>query len=420
MFAEVPGTSDREKALLARMQQQESVAMPLMTKAIQLFLDNKPEAATKVLVREVRPVQKTWLQALNELTALEDDLSAKAAADAQHAFVLARTFMLGLGAAALLVGICAAFVITRSLLRQLGGEPAYAATIANRIAAGDLTAAITTHPDDQTSLLVAMKAMRDSLVNIVGQVREGTEAIAVASGRIAEGNLDLSSRTELQAGSLEKTASSMEQLTAAVQRNADNALEANQLALSASDVARQGGVAVTQVVETMGSINESARRIVDIIAVIDALAFQTNILALNAAVEAARAGEQGRGFAVVAAEVRSLAQRSAVAAKEIKGLIGDSVSRVEAGSLLVEQAGRTMKELVKSVQHVTEIMHEITEASQEQSAGISEVNQAMIEMDNVTQQNSALVGQAAADAQRLQDQAAEVAGVVSIFRMEAV
>jgi len=420
MFENQPGISDAEKALLAKIKDQEATALPLISKATQLFLANKPEDATKVMVKEVRPVQKAWLDALNELGTMEDDLSAKAATDAQDAFSVARTSMLTLGGLALLAGICAAYVITRSLQKQLGGEPGYAAKIASQIAAGDLAGTIRIDPSDKTSLLVAMKAMRDSLVNIVGQVRIGTETIAVASGRIAEGNLDLSARTVQQASSLEKTASSMEQLTATVKQNADNALQANHLAASASEVARKGGAVVSQVVDTMGSINASARKIVDIIGVIDAIAFQTNILALNAAVEAARAGEQGRGFAVVATEVRNLAHRSAAAAKEIKVLIDDSVARVETGSKLVEQAGSTMEDVVDSVRRVTDIMSEITAASQDQSAGIAQINQAIIEMDNVTQQNTALVEQAAMAAQSLQDQAAEVANVVSIFKMDEI
>jgi len=418
MFENQAGTSEAEKALLASIKDRESTALPLIAKATQLFLANKPEDATKVMVKEVRPVQKAWLDGLNQLSSMEDDLSAKAATDAQDAFSVARTSMLILGGLALLAGICAAYVITRSLQKQLGGEPAYASKIASQIAAGDLAGAIRIDPSDKTSLLVAMKAMRDSLVNIVGQVRIGTDTIAMASGKIAEGNLDLSARTVQQASSLEKTASSMEQLTATVKQNADNALQANHLAASASEVARKGGAVVSQVVDTMGSINASARKIVDIIGVIDAIAFQTNILALNAAVEAARAGEQGRGFAVVATEVRNLAHRSAAAAKEIKVLIDDSVARVETGSKLVEQAGITMDDVVDSVRRVTDIMSEITAASQDQSKGIEQINQAIIEMDNVTQQNTALVEQAATAAQSLQDQAAEVANVVSIFKMD--
>ncbi|MDO8439396.1 MAG: methyl-accepting chemotaxis protein, partial [Telluria sp.] len=262
-----------------------------------------------------------------------------------------------------------------------------------------------------------VREMRNSLKDIVGQVRTGTETIGTASREIAAGNIDLSSRTEMQASSLEKTASAMEELTSTVKQNADNAREANLLAATASDVARKGGEVVSQVVDTMGSINTSANKIVDIIGVIDGIAFQTNILALNAAVEAARAGEQGRGFAVVAAEVRNLAQRSAAAAKEIKTLIGDSVEKVERGSKLVGQAGVTMDEVVASVKRVTDIMSEISNASQEQSAGIEQVNMSIIEMDSMTQQNAALVEQAAAAAQSLQDQANELAHVVSVFKL---
>jgi methyl-accepting chemotaxis protein len=250
-------------------------------------------------------------------------------------------------------------------------------------------------------------------------VRRGTETITVASGEIASGNADLSSRTESQAGSLEETASSMEELTSTVRQNADNARQANQLVVNASEVAVKGGAVVGQVVSTMGSIKDSSRKIVDIIGVIDGIAFQTNILALNAAVEAARAGEQGRGFAVVASEVRNLAQRSAAAAKEIKGLIGDSVEKVDAGSKLVDNAGATMEEIVTSVKRVADIMAEITSASQEQSSGIEQINQAVSQMDEMTQQNAALVEQAAAAAQSMQDQAVELSRAVSIFKLDA-
>jgi methyl-accepting chemotaxis protein len=266
-------------------------------------------------------------------------------------------------------------------------------------------------------MLFAMKTMRDDLAGIVGQVRSGTDTIATASGQIASGNLDLSSRTEQQASSLEETASSMEELTSTVKQNADNARQARQLALTASNVASEGGTVVAQVVETMGAIDASSRKIVDIISVIDGIAFQTNILALNAAVEAARAGEQGRGFAVVATEVRSLAQKSAAAAREIKTLIGDSVEKVENGGRLVAQAGATMQEVVASVQRVTDIMAEISAASNEQSAGIEQVNQAIAQMDQVTQQNAALVEEAAAAAGSMQEQAASLSQVVSIFRL---
>lgn len=315
--------------------------------------------------------------------------------------------------------IVAGWVLLQGLLRQLGGEPAYATTIAGNIAGGDLAAEIRTAPQDQESLLFAMKSMRDSLANIVSQVRSGTDTIANASAEVANGNMDLSSRTESQASSLEETASSMEELTSTVKQNADNARQANVLATSASDVATRGGAVVTQVVETMDSINASSKKIVDIISVIDGIAFQTNILALNAAVEAARAGEQGRGFAVVAGEVRSLAQRSAAAAKEIKALISDSVEKVDVGSKLVNQAGLTMNEIVESIHRVTDIMSEITAASEEQTSGIEQVNQAIMQMDSTTQQNSALVEEAAAATHSMQEQSGKLLQIVSVFKLDS-
>ena len=411
-FAEA---SPAEKTLLAQTKEHEAVALPAIAKAQELWLANKAEEATRVMIKEIKPAQKKWMDALDQLATLEDKLNTQSQIDAKSAYDSARNFMLILGAFAVAMSVLAAVVITRGLLKQLGGEPDYTAKIAGSIAHGDLSIAI----DDANrgSLLFEMKEMRNSLVNIVGQVRVGTETIGTASREIAAGNIDLSSRTEMQASSLEKTASAMEELTSTVKQNADNAREANQLAASASDVARKGGEVVSQVVDTMGSINASANKIVDIIGVIDGIAFQTNILALNAAVEAARAGEQGRGFAVVASEVRNLAQRSAAAAKEIKTLIGDSVEKVERGSKLVGQAGVTMDEVVASVKRVTDIMAEIASASQEQSAGIAQVNMSIIEMDSMTQQNAALVEEAAAAAQSLQDQASELAHVVSIFKL---
>jgi methyl-accepting chemotaxis protein len=409
--------SAEEKSLLARIKEHEAAAMPAIAKASELYLAAKPEEATRVMVKEIRPVQKKWMEALDALAQLEDKQNTQSQVDAEAAFGNARNFMLALLALAVAMGVAAAVVITRGLLKQLGGEPGYTARIAGSIAHGDLSIAIDTKVSDRGSLLVEMKEMRNSLVDIVSQVRRGTETIGTASREIAAGNIDLSSRTELQASSLEKTASAMERLTGTVKQNADNAREANQLAATASDVASKGGQVVSQVVETMGSINHSANKIVDIIGVIDGIAFQTNILALNAAVEAARAGEQGRGFAVVASEVRNLAQRSAAAAKEIKALIGDSVDKVERGSKLVGQAGVTMDEVVASVKRVTDIMGEIANASAEQSAGIEQVNHSIIEMDSMTQQNAALVEEAAAAAQSLQDQAAELARVVSIFKL---
>ena len=327
--------------------------------------------------------------------------------------------MLAILAVAAAAGAAAAWFISHGLLRQLGGQPDYAVGIAGAIAAGDLSVPIETRPEDRSSLLYAMKGMRDSLVNIVSQVRAGTLTIANASTEIAAGNQDLSERSERQAGTLEETASSMEELTGTVRQNADNARQANTLAESASTVAQRGGAVVAQVVQTMASINDSSKQIAEIISVIDGIAFQTNILALNAAVEAARAGEQGRGFAVVAGEVRSLAQRSAAAAKEIKTLISDSVAKVDDGAKLVDEAGSTMEDIVTSVKRVTDIMAEISLASQEQSAGIEQVNRAIGQMDEATQQNAALVEQAGAAASALQDEAANLARLVSIFKLDA-
>ncbi|MDM5179280.1 methyl-accepting chemotaxis protein [Massilia sp. DJPM01] len=335
--------------------------------------------------------------------------------------IRARLLTFSLGALAL-AGLLLALglVIGRGLLRQLGGEPGYAAGIARSIAEGDLSINIDLKHDDTSSLLHGIRTMRDDLAKIVMQVRMGTDTIATASSQIASGNLDLSSRTEQQASSLEETAASMEELTGTVKQNSDNARQANQLAATASEVAMKGGVVVAQVVDTMASINDSSRKIVDIISVIDGIAFQTNILALNAAVEAARAGEQGRGFAVVASEVRNLAQRSAAAAKEIKALIGDSVEKVSVGNKLVADAGGTMDNVVASVRRVTDIMAEISAASHEQSAGIAQVNQAIAQMDAATQQNAALVEQAAAAAESMQEQAARLSQVIGVFRLDGM
>ncbi|MGK5079185.1 methyl-accepting chemotaxis protein [Janthinobacterium sp. HLX7-2] len=356
---------------------------------------------------------------LEKLSLQKEERAKDAAAQASSVYQASRIFMLALVLGSVAAGLGLGVLITRGLTRQLGGEPAYAVRIAGAIAEGDLSVDIRTASHDSASLLFAMKTMRDKLVGIVSQVRSGTDTINTASGEIAQGNLDLSSRTEEQASSLEETASSMEELTSAVRQNADNARQANVLAGAASDVAGKGGAVVGQVVQTMESINAASRKIVDIISVIDGIAFQTNILALNAAVEAARAGEEGRGFAVVAAEVRNLAQRSASAAKEIKTLIGDSVEQVEIGSRLVHDAGKTMDEVVVSVRQVADIMQEITAASAEQSAGIEQVNQAVLQMDQVTQQNAALVEEAAAAAESLQEQAQVLTELVGVFRLHA-
>ena len=342
----------------------------------------------------------------------------KAAAVATHEIYLrVRLLVLGLLGAALLIGVGGAWAITRQLLRQLGGEPGAAAVVAKAVADGDLTTRIRLRTGDTDSLMARLDSMQHSLARAVANVREGSENVATASAQIAQGNQDLSNRTEQQASALEETAATMDELGSTVRNNADNAKQANQLAIGASAVAVKGGEVVGQVVETMKGINDSSRRIADIISVIDGIAFQTNILALNAAVEAARAGEQGRGFAVVAAEVRSLAQRSAGAAKEIKGLISASVERVEHGTALVDRAGRTMSEIVGAIQRVSEIVGEISSASTEQSAGVAQVGQAVTQMDQATQQNAALVEQSAAAAHSMREQAQQLVNAVAVFRL---
>ena len=329
----------------------------------------------------------------------------------------ARMLIGGLAALALLAAIAVGVLISRSLLAQLGGEPRYASEVTARIASGDLTVDVARAKGSGPSLLGGIQSMRDSLAAIVAEVREGTENVVRTSNDIADGVSDLSRRTEQQASALEQTAAAMDQMSSTVKQNGDNARQVNQMVQAASTVAQHGGQLVGQVVSTMSDINASARRIVDIIGVIDGIAFQTNILALNAAVEAARAGEQGRGFAVVAAEVRNLAQRSAGAAKEIKQLIGDSVDKVDAGTRLVDQAGTTMSELVVSVHNVSAIMSDIASASAEQETGINEIHLAISQMDKVTQQNAALVEQAAAASASLQDQAGALARAVSTFTL---
>ena len=374
--------------------------------------------ARTLVISRLEPALEDYIVTISKLSVYQGSMIASLTGETT---ALARNtqWLVGvLGGLGLLLGAIISIVISTSIRRQLGGEPAYAADVANRIAHGDLTSRIELKDAGSESLMHAMKSMQDQLAALVERVRGGTDMIATASSQISSGNHDLSERTEKQASMLQETASSMEQLTSTVQQNADNARQANQLAASASSVAERGGEAVGQVVDTMASISESARRIVDIIGVIDGIAFQTNILALNAAVEAARAGEQGRGFAVVASEVRNLAQRSAAAAKEIKALIGESVEKVDAGSALVERAGSTMNEIVESVRRVTGIMAEITAASEEQSSGIQQVNQAIGLMDQVTQQNAALVEEAAAAAEAMRGQAGGLAQAVNVFKVD--
>ena len=420
LFAKSKNVAEREQALLQRIGELDAAALPVIERAAQLALAMQIDQAYGVMTGELAPIQTQCMAALGELIALEEQLNNVATADAQAAYENARLLMLIIGIAAALIAIAVSFILSRSMLKQLGGELRYAMTIAEGIASGDLTIEVRTMPGDDTSLLAAMKKMRDNLADIVANVRGSTDRIAAASGEIAEGNLDLSMRTEEQASSLQQTASLMEELQSTVKLNAENAVIANGMVNTAAASAGRGGEVVSRVVDTMGSISDSARRIVDIISVIDGIAFQTNILALNAAVEAARAGEQGRGFAVVASEVRALAQRSASAAKEIKALINDSVEKVRTGTELADQAGIAMDEIVDGVGRVARLMADIAAASKEQDRGITHVSSAMSEIDAVTQQNAALVEQAAAAAAQLNEQAALLAHAVRIFKVTEV
>jgi methyl-accepting chemotaxis protein len=372
------------------------------------------EGANRIFTERFEPTSRDYLAGVQKMVDTERKALDEAAQRSEELRARTSLMLVACSALSLGLGVLLAWLLVRSITQPLS----QAVQVARAVASGDLTSRIEVNSKDETGqLMQALKDMNDSLVGIVGNVRSGTDTIATASSQIAAGNHDLSSRTEQQASSLEETAASMEELTSTVKQNADNARQANQLAVSASSVAVKGGSVVAEVVGTMGAINASSRKIVDIIGVIDGIAFQTNILALNAAVEAARAGEQGRGFAVVAAEVRNLAQRSAAAAKEIKTLIGDSVDKVEEGSKQVAEAGKTMDEIVDSVKRVTDIMAEITAASQEQTSGIEQINQAITQMDQVTQQNAALVEEAAAAASSLQEQASGLSQVVSVFKV---
>ncbi len=387
-----------------------------ITAAITAVKEDRWDDSEMALIRGINPTYRKSDVALKALTEFLAQRAATNGAVVDANIDRTGYWMgaaLGLGA---LLSIAVGFILVRGIILPLG----QAIHIARRVAEGDLSGRIEVSSTNEIGqLLQALRDMNTSLSKIVQNVRSATDTIGSASSQIASGNLDLSSRTEQQASSLEETASAMEELTGTVKQNGDNARQANQLAVSAAEVAVKGGAVVSEVVTTMGLINESARKIVDIIGVIDGIAFQTNILALNAAVEAARAGEQGRGFAVVAAEVRNLAQRSAGAAKEIKMLIGDSVEKVDIGAKLVDQAGVTMDEIVASVRRVTDIMGQIASASQEQSTGIEQINQAVNQMDEMTQQNASLVEEAAAAAASLEDQAKNLVKVVSIFKVEA-
>jgi len=408
-------TADKDRAELAKVLDARSKYISAQDNFIKLLSDGQQEAAKIYLLSEAMELQDNYIELLNALTAYQrevmQEIGDEADRQVQNIVLMVMVFTL----IALVVAVLTGILIARSITHPLQ----QAVELAGAVAKGDLTRQIEVKSGDETGqLLQALKDMNDSLTGIVGEVRGTTESITTASQEIAQGNNDLSQRTEEQASSLEETASSMEELTSTVRQNAENARQANQLAANASDVAVKGGKVVGDVVHTMASISDSSRKIVDIISVIEGIAFQTNILALNAAVEAARAGEQGRGFAVVAGEVRNLAQRSAAAAKEIKELIDNSVSKVDAGAKQVDQAGATMTEIVQAVKRVTDIMSEIAAASNEQSAGIEQVNQAITQMDEVTQQNAALVEEASAAAESMREQAGMLMRAVSIFRLD--
>lgn len=418
-FVQSTSTVQKERDLFARLKTEEAATTPLIARVMTLGANNESAAAMKMLVEEVRPKQTVWLTSLRELVDVEAQLNREAAQAASEDYDRTLTMTLSVVALALLLGALAAFVITRSILRQLGGEPHTAQVSAREIAHGNLTVRMDVARGDSSSLMASLETMRRQLSTVVSGIQSSAESISSASGQIAQGNVDLSQRTEEQAASLEETAASIEQLTSAVKQNTESALQGSKLAASASETASAGGQVMGRVVTTMEDIKTSSARVADIISVIESIAFQTNILALNAAVEAARAGEQGRGFAVVASEVRTLAQRSATAAKEIKQLIETSVQHVSSGSVLVAEAGQTMEDVVRSVKRVTDIMGEIASASSEQSTGIEQVNIAVSQMDSVTQQNAALVEEAAAAAQSMSEQAGSLLQAVARFRAEA-
>ncbi|WP_413674025.1 methyl-accepting chemotaxis protein [Massilia cellulosiltytica] len=408
--------SDEERALFGRITELRKAYTSSKERAIKAKAAGDTAEAERILNQEYVPTSEAYEGKQAELVKMQQDRIDTVAREIDNASRHSARMIMIVAGVAVLFGAACAWVLANAIVRPIR----QAVDLAEKVAGGDLTQHIDASGTCETgALLRALRNMNDSLVAIVAQVRSGTDTIATASAEISAGNMDLSSRTEQQAGSLGTTASTVEELTGTVRQNADNARQASQLSIAASEIATQGGAVVDQVVQTMGAINDSSKKIVDIISVIDGIAFQTNILALNAAVEAARAGEQGRGFAVVAGEVRTLAQRSAAAAKEIKALIVDSVSKVEDGTKLVDQAGMTMSEVVDSIRKVSDIVAEIASASGEQSTGIEQVNNAIADMDSSTQHNAALVEESAAAATALRDQADKLAEVVALFHIDS-
>ncbi|WP_322014679.1 methyl-accepting chemotaxis protein [Paraburkholderia sp. J12] len=421
LFDASPLTTDEERRLYAALRQEEAETLPLVEKeAMNWALANDQDAAVKILVNEVRPKQVVWLSTLDRLVALEQGRARDAADAAARTWSRLAALTVAAVIAALCVGIAAAVVITRSILRQLGADPGVAQRLAGEIAGGNLAVAVTLRAGDAGSLMASLESMRRQLMSMVAQIKTSAESIAVRAGEIAAGNMDLSQRTEEQAASLQQAAASMAELTSAVAQNSDDATHASSVARAASEAAAQGGQVVGRVVSTMDDIAGSSARVAEIIGVIEGIAFQTNILALNAAVEAARAGPQGRGFAVVASEVRTLAQRSADAAKEVKALVGDSAGHVEAGSRLVADAGASIAQLVQSVHELTDIMGKIALATAAQKSDIEQVNRAVANMDEATQRNASLVEQVAAAAQTLAGGASGLRESVAVFTVAGI
>jgi len=417
--AKEPGVPEEVQAKISAIDQVEQAYAPIAVGIVKLALDGKREEAIAKMNDDCRPHLAALVKAADDYQSFTAGREDKQIEQAAESYANQRNLLIGACLTAICAAALAGLLITRSLTRALGAEPAELSAAARRVADGELGSVAGGHAAPAGSVLASLTAMQSSLARIVGEVRSSSESIATGSAQIATGNADLSQRTEEQASALQQTAATMDQLGTTVRNNADSAKQANQLAAGASQVATKGGDVVSRVVDTMKGINDSSKRIADIIGVIDGIAFQTNILALNAAVEAARAGEQGRGFAVVASEVRNLAQRSAAAAKEIKSLITSSVEQVEQGTSLVDEAGRTMEEIVGAIRRVSDIVAEISAASVEQSSGVSQVGQAVSQMDQVTQQNAALVEESAAAAESLRQQAQRLVGAVSVFKLAA-
>ena len=416
-IAKSDDSADEERRLAEAIEQVESRYGPVALKIVGLAMDGKRDEAIASMNVDCRPLLAALLKAANAYIAYATEHGVREVARAEGDYTSQRNLMIGLCVVALSLAAALAVLITRSITQALGAEPAQLGDAARRVAQGDLGPVQGAAHAPAGSVLASLGDMQQGLARVVSQVRNASDSIATGSAQIASGNADLSQRTEEQASNLQQTAASMEQMNATVKNNADTARQANQLAGSASSAAQKGGEVVGQVVATMEEISTSSKKIADIIGVIDGIAFQTNILALNAAVEAARAGEQGRGFAVVAGEVRSLAQRSAEAAKEIKTLIGASVERVEAGSKLVDDAGTTMSDVVAQVKRVADLIGEISAATIEQTSGIGQVSDAVTQLDQVTQQNAALVEESAAAADSLKQQAARLTEVVQVFKL---